>query len=151
MAMERSRYISGIDSTRALLETLKGVPETVRRRALRNAARSLGEQARALAPDDPEPRDKRPEYQDLRQSLKVYRRKSFFIVRFGARHAAAQHERIDYRHERGGQAKFLEQPLRAMQSTFVKTMADEVAKEMARETRLAERRAKRAARKAAGR
>ena len=139
--------LSGTRELMAALERFHAVPEKLRNRVLRRKGVELAAKAKALAPNDPDPDDKRPDYTKLADSVTVRRKKGRVIVRFASRHAAAQHERMDYQHETG-QAKFLEQPLRAMRESLIKDLADEAEAELAKETRRAERRAARAARDA---
>lgn len=40
-------------------------------------------------------------------------------VGFGEVYAAAQHEHVEYRHPKGGQAKYLEQPMKANTAKYV--------------------------------
>ena len=44
-------------------------------------------------------------------------------VTYNTPYAARQHEELSYRHPRGGQAKYLEQPLRAMVPEFESRLA----------------------------
>jgi len=43
-------------------------------------------------------------------------------------YAIVQHERLDYRHEPPGQAKYLEQPVRERAAVLARSLADEVAR-----------------------
>lgn len=47
-------------------------------------------------------------------------------VRYTARHAVPQHEKTEYRHPRGGQAKFLQQAMDDAQSKLLGIVGEEV-------------------------
>lgn len=119
--------IQGTGELMAMLDSLKDMPVWVLEEAIRKIAKSVAEQAKQLAPEDPEPRDKRPDYVPLKKSVKVYyhKRRRIWVVRFAARHAAAQHERTEWQHA-SGQAKYLEVPLRAAKEEFLRDVGANV-------------------------
>lgn len=51
-------------------------------------------------------------------------------ISYGTDHAVYQHERLDYEHDSGETAKYLERPLSAAQKTAGKVIADRIAKEL---------------------
>lgn len=74
--------------------------ERAAREALRNdVAKPILKRARELAPSDEG---------DLRKSGKIAVDDKTVTVAFRAKHAWLQHERLDYEHPNGGQAKYLE-------------------------------------------
>lgn len=73
--------------------------EKAARDALRDVAKDVLRVARELAPVDEG---------KLRRSGKIRVDDKDVIVRFTAPHAFLQHERLDYQHPHGGQAKYLE-------------------------------------------
>lgn len=52
------------------------------------------------------------------------------LVMFSAPYSIAQHEKTDYAHASGGQAKYLEQPLETNRSQYQKRFVDAVATEV---------------------
>jgi hypothetical protein len=46
------------------------------------------------------------------------------VVAFNAVYAAAQHERTDYHHPKGGEAKYLERPLEENRTLYKRTIAE---------------------------
>ena len=119
--------IQGTGELLAMLASLEGMPVWVLEEAIRGIAKDVAEKAKQLAPEDPEPRDKRPDYVALKKSVRVYyhKRKRIWVVRFAARHAAAQHERTEWQHA-SGQAKYLEVPLRAAKEDFLRSVGANV-------------------------
>lgn len=125
--------IFGVAELAEAIAYLDEVPDHVRARVLTRKAKDLLQQATEKAPTDGDPSDDaRPDYQKLRESGRVLRRRAGRVVRFATRHAAAQHERMDWQHEDGGQPKFLEEPLRAMRPGLMQELATEAAAMMAR-------------------
>lgn len=144
-------FLSGVGEMVYLLERLRDVPVEALQHSISRIAHEVGEKARDLAPEEPEPRDKRKGFIPIRESLRIYmhRRKKFHVIRFATRHAAAQHERMDYQHQTG-QAKFLEIPFRAARSEFYSRLASDT-EDQIRKTWLqkrAARQSRRAAREA---
>lgn len=124
--------ITGVSDVQDALRRLDEVPDRTRARVLTRAAQRLLDAAVGLAPTDQDPdSDERPDYVKLRESAKILRRKNGRAVRFATRHAAAQHERMEWQHE-DGQPKFLEQPLRAMRATLMQDLANDAEAEVAR-------------------
>lgn len=134
--------VSGVNEVADALARLEAVPAQVRTRVLSRKAKELLQRATELAPTDDDPaEDARADYVKLRESGKVLRRKNSRIVRFATRHAAAQHEWTDVKHEEG-QPKFLEQPLREMRPTLMRDLAADAEAMVARIARRASRRSR---------
>lgn len=116
----RGDFYQGVRDLKMLRDKLKEFPEICLYTVIKKMAKEVGEKAKELAPDEPEPRDKRPTFKKIKDSLRVYfhQRKKQYVIRFYTRHAAAQHERMDYDHPTG-QAKYLEQPYREAKNEFL--------------------------------
>lgn len=52
------------------------------------------------------------------------------VVSFNTPYAAAQHERTDYEHPRGGEAKYLENPLKELAARYERTLGEAVRREL---------------------
>ena len=74
--------------------------EKAARAGLQDGAKKVLKRARELVPVDDG---------DLRKSGKVSVDDVYVVVKFTGPHAWLQHERLDYQHPSGGQAKYLEQ------------------------------------------
>lgn len=126
------------------LQAMESFPPRIRKRAVKQLAHELMEESLKLAPDsgvassrehDEDGNERKWDergYRKLKESASVMERKGTWIVRYSTRHAAAQHERMDYQRT-SGQAKYLEQPLMAMRSTFRERIIPVLEEEMARE------------------
>lgn len=133
----------------AFLKQMEAVPTRTRNLAVKRMAEELLAKSLLLAPDSD--RAHNPEYDDagqerkwdrrgyrkLKESASVMKRKGVWIVRYSTRHAAAQHERMDYQRN-SGQAKYLEQPLMEMRSTFrerIVVVIQDITRQQAERTR----------------
>ena len=67
---------------------------------------------------------------ELRASAEVSMENGVAAISFGTDHAIYQHERLDYNHPGGGQAKFLEKPLSAAQKTVGAKVSARVKREL---------------------
>jgi LmbE family N-acetylglucosaminyl deacetylase len=152
-------FVQGTGELLALMEKLKDMPLWVLEDSIRSIARSVAEEAKRLAPDDPnDSGENRSDYVKLKESVRVYyqKRKRIWVVRFATRHAAAQHERMDWQHQTG-QPKYLEIPLQAAKADFLQKVGanvDEVLAAIAaaksKATTTDERRLRRSVRKRMG-
>lgn len=126
------------------LTAMESFPPRIRKRAVKRLAQELMEESLKLAPDSGVASNREHDeagnermwdergYRKLKESASVMQRKGTWIVRYSSRHAAAQHERMDYQRT-SGQAKYLEQPLMAMRATFKERIAPVIEQEMAAE------------------
>lgn len=153
-----------VEGITEFLTTLATVPRGVRNRSLKRLAAELLEKSLRLAPDagpddksgegesKSKSRDAARGYVKLKESATMYRRKGTWIVRYATRHAAAQHERLDYQRTTG-QAKYLEQPLMDIRANYRERLMvyinDELQRAAARAKRKADRESRRAGRGAA--
>jgi hypothetical protein len=64
---------------------------------------------------------------DLRGSASVTEIANGYRVSFGMRYAAVQHEGLEFNHPRGGQAKYLEQPLEENRPRYLQLIRDAAA------------------------
>ena len=96
-------YLDGIDDVmKNLTAVLEQVPELTAE-GLNEAAMDIGARAAEKAPVDTG---------DLRGSMTVdtivYNGEAISEIRFNEKYAAVQHERLDFNHPKGGEAKYLE-------------------------------------------
>jgi hypothetical protein len=52
------------------------------------------------------------------------------VVSFNTPYAAVQHERTDYEHPRGGQAKYLEEPLKELAPRYERVLGEAIRREL---------------------
>lgn len=100
--------------------TLAAAMEQAVADGLNDVAKLAQKGARELAPKDTE---------GLAESIKVDEaspRNLESAVRSNARHAVPQHERLDYRHPNGGQAKYLEAAVEEVRGRLEPTIAAHV-------------------------
>lgn len=109
--------LDGVDDLDRRLQQLAAGIDNATDRALADSANHLLGEAVRLAPVDTG---------DLRGSGNVAPIQGGYEVRFTQRYAAVQHERLDYHHPRGGQAKYLEQPLEANRQRYLQHLRDSV-------------------------
>lgn len=81
----------------------------------------LGSVAQQLAPIDEGP---------LRNSMTVTHEGTKAVVAFDTPYAARQHEELTWHHPRGGQAKYLEQPMSTEQDTIRALIVQAIRKEL---------------------
>lgn len=96
-------YLDGIDDVmKNLTAVLEQVPELTAE-GLNEAVMDIGARAAEKAPVDTSA---------LRGSMTtdtvVYEDEAISEVRFNEKYAAVQHERVDFKHPKGGEAKYLE-------------------------------------------
>ena len=113
--------IDGVDELDTRLQRLAIQTDGPADRALRDSANDLLGRAVTLAPVDTG---------DLRGSGNVQEIQDGYEVRFNQRYAAVQHERMDFNHPRGGQAKYLEQPLEQNRSRYLEHVAAAIRREI---------------------
>ena len=113
--------VSGADDLDRRLLQLAVQADGPADRALRDSANDLLGRAVMLAPVDTG---------DLRGSGNVQQIQDGYEVRFQTRYAAVQHERLDFNHPRGGQAKYLEQPLEQNRSRYLQHVRDAIRREI---------------------
>lgn len=98
-----------------MLKDLPGISE----RALEDCAEDLKGRSQRLAPIDTG---------DLRGSAYARREGEGWVVGFEEPYALIQHERLDYNHPKGGQAKYLEGPFNEQLPSYVRHIAESVGK-----------------------
>lgn len=113
--------LDGVNDLDQRLQRLAASIDNATDRALADSANHLLGEAVSLAPVDTG---------DLRGSGNLQAIKNGYEVRFNQRYAAVQHERLDYNHPRGGQAKYLEQPLEENRQRYLQHLRDSVRREI---------------------
>jgi hypothetical protein len=113
--------VSGIEAVNRRLEQLAVAPEGAGVDAARASALHLLGEAAMLAPVDTG---------DLRGSGNVAELPDGAAVRFQTRYAAVQHERLDFNHPRGGQAKYLEAPLIQNRDRYLRHILDAIRRDI---------------------
>lgn len=98
-----------------LLSRVKGAT----REGVEDVALDLQNKAVSLAPIDTGDL-RRSGYTTFEQTADGY----IGEIGFGTDYALAQHENLEYRHPRGGQAKYLEQPFKENLSRYVRHIKD---------------------------
>ena len=102
-----------------ILTPILSAVEQASQAGLKEAGREALAKARAKVPVDDG---------KLRRSGRVITEDLAVTVRFTAPHAWLQHERMDYRHENGGEAKYLENA--ALDTDVGRIVADAVRQEL---------------------
>lgn len=117
--------IEGMDELKAVLQKIPEAVRDVAENSLRKSMLDLQGKAQRLAPID---------LGDLRGS--AYSDVGFTewgleaVTGFTEPYALRQHETMEYNHPKGGQAKFLEQPLKENIIQYTADLADTIKKEM---------------------
>jgi hypothetical protein len=109
--------IEGLDDLQKILRKMPGAAEKAAMNQIEKAATDLQGKAQMLAPVD---------MGDLRGSAFTEVQGMEATVGFAEPYALKQHETIGYRHPRGGQAKYLEQPYKENLKKYVNSIGDAI-------------------------